>query len=120
MCVAALVGCGKDKGLCSVEGTVTLDGVPLESGTINFGPMAGASGTATGGKNEGGKYSIKASEGEMVVTIRSQKQETETDADGRQILKREEIIPEKYNQASELKKTVSKGKNTIDFDLKSE
>ena len=118
-CFAALfVGCQKNDGLCTVEGTVTLDGAPLADGMINFGPMAGASGPATGAKITDGKYSARASAGEMVVTIRSQKKETVQDPDHGDMVQMTELVPEKYNQQSELKATIQPGKNTFDFDLK--
>ena len=117
-CFVAIVGCQKNDGLCSVEGTVTLDGAPLAEGTINFGPMAGSHGTATGAKITDGKYSARASAGEMVVTVRSQKRETVQDPDHGEMITATEIIPEKYNQQSELKATIQPGKNTFDFDLK--
>ncbi|MBQ9874454.1 MAG: hypothetical protein IJM30_08310 [Thermoguttaceae bacterium] len=120
LCLAALAGCAKNDGLCTVEGTVTLDGAPLAEGTINFGPMAGSSGTATGAKIENGKYSARASEGEMIVNIRSQKKETTQDPEHGETMTFTELIPEKYNQQSELKATIKPGKNTFDFDLKSE
>lgn len=119
-CLAAFVGCGKNDGLCTVEGTVTLDGAPLADGTINFGPMAGASGTATGAKIVNGKYSARASEGEMVVNIHSQKKETTRDEDGRESLNLTELIPAKYNQESELKASIGPGKNVCNFDLTSD
>ena len=119
LCLTALfVGCQKNDGLCSVEGTVTLDGTPLADGTINFGPMAGSHGTATGAKITDGKYSARASEGDMVVTIRSQKKETVQDPEHGEMISMTELIPEKYNQQSELKATIQPGKNTFDFDLK--
>lgn len=124
-CAACFSGCVKPDGLCSVEGTVTLDGQPIENGRINMGPMVGQSGTATGGEITNGKYSFRASEGEMVVTIRATKVEPienpTADEQAHGITERQvELIPERYNQQSELKATIHKGKNTVDFDLKSE
>lgn len=120
LCLTAFVGCKKDDGLCSVEGTVTLDGVPLAQGTINFGPKAGASGTATGAEIKDGKYSTRASEGEMSVTIRSQKEETFQDPERGEITNLTETIPSRYNQQSELKAMIGPGKNTVNFDLTSD
>lgn len=120
LCFSAFIGCAKSDGLNPVEGTVTLDGVPVADGNINFGPMAGQSGTATGGKITDGKYSIRASQGEMAVTIRAPKKET-VDQDGHQAIQLTETIPEKYNMKSELKVTINPGKNTgVNFDLKSD
>ncbi len=119
LCFATLfAGCQKSDGLCAVEGTVTLDGAPLAEGTINFGPMAGAHGTATGAKIVDGKYSARASQGEMAVSIRSQKRETVQDPERGEMITATELIPDKYNQNSELKVTIQPGKNTHNFDLK--
>ena len=123
-CLAAFVGCGKNDGLCSVEGTVTLDGAPVADGTINFGPMAGQHGTATGAKIVDGKYSARASEGEMVVSVYAYKMEkienpTEDDIAHGVTERQVNLVPEKYNRQSELKCTIKSGKNTVDFDLKS-
>ena len=96
-----------------------LDGAPLADGHINFGPMSGSSGTATGAKITDGKYSARASAGEMVVTIRAQKKETVQDPEHGEMVQMTELIPEKYNQQSELKASIQPGKNTFDFDLKS-
>ena len=117
-CFVAFVGCQKSDGLCSVEGTVTLDGTPIADGRINFGPMAGSSGTATGATIVNGKYSARASAGEMVVTIRSQKKETIQDPDHGDMVQMTELVPEKYNQQSELKATIQPGNKKFDFDLK--
>ena len=61
-CVACFAGCQPDDGLCPVEGTVTLDGQPLEEGSIGMGPMVGQPGTAVGGKIINGEFKLRASE----------------------------------------------------------
>jgi len=121
-CLTSFVGCGPNDGLNPVEGMVTLDGQPIEKGTINMGPMVGQSGTAVGGEIINGVYKVRASEGEMVVTIRSQKavpiENPTADEQAHGVTERiEEQIPAKYNQASELKFTVVKGKNVQNFEL---
>ena len=124
-CVACFAGCQPDDGLYPVEGTVTLDGQPLEEGSIGMGPMVGQSGTAVGGKILNGVFKLRASEGEMLVNIRSQKKvpiENPTpDEAAHNVTERTvELIPAKYNDRSELKFTVVKGKNKATFDLVSE
>jgi hypothetical protein len=120
--VACFVGCKPDDGLNDVEGTVTLNGQPLENGYIEMGPMAGQSGTPVGGAITAGKYKIRASEGEMIVGIRAQKtiqltpEQQTADEKAHNVTERvEDIIPDKYNNRSELKATITKGKNTVDF-----
>ena len=127
LCVACFVGCKPDDGLNPVEGTVTLDGQPLASGHIDMGPMAGQSGTPTGGDIVNGAFKMRASEGEMVVSIRSQQvveltpEEQTADEKAHGITSRQkELLPQKYNDRSELKTTIVKGKNTVTFDLKSD
>ena len=125
LCVAAFAGCQPDDGLCPVEGTVTLDGQPLEEGSIGMGPMVGQPGTAVGGKIINGTFKLRASEGEMLVNIRSQKKvpiENPTpDEVAHNVAERTvELVPAKYNDRSELKFTVVKGKNKATFDLRTD
>jgi hypothetical protein len=56
----AIAGCGRDNplGRKALSGTVKLDGVPLEKGSIDFQPLDG--GTQTGDLIEKGAYSIPA------------------------------------------------------------
>lgn len=121
--LAAFTGCGPNDGLNEVSGTVTLDGEPIASGYISMGPMAGQRGTAVGGEILNGKYKLRASAGEMVVSIRSQ-QKVNIDGDqtadeaAHGVTERQvELVPERYNRQSELKCTVSEGKNLRDFVL---
>ena len=51
------VGCGPQ--LMTIEGTVTLDGAPVETGTISFVPADGK-GATVGGEIKGGSYRIQA------------------------------------------------------------
>ncbi len=122
--VACFVGCKPSDGLNDVEGTVTLNGQPLASGHIDMGPMAGQSGTPVGGDIVDGKFKLRASEGEMVVSIRSQQvveltpeEQTEDEKAHGITSRQKELLPQKYNDRSELKTTIVKGKNTVSFDL---
>ena len=118
-CVACFAGCQPDDGLCPV------DGQPLEEGSIGMGPMVGQPGTAVGGKIINGEFKLRASEGEMLVNIRSQKKvpiENPTpDEVAHNVAERTvELVPAKYNDRSELKFTVVKGKNKATFDLRTD
>ena len=103
---------------------VTLDGQPLESGHIDMGPVAGQHGVATGGDIVDGVYKMRASEGEMVVSIRSQQtvtltpeEQTEDELAHGITQRTKELLPKNYNDRSELKCTIAPGKNTVNFDL---
>jgi hypothetical protein len=60
---SATCGCGPDNplGRKALSGTVTLDGSPLEKGTIEFQPLDG--GVQSGDLISEGKYSIPAHQG---------------------------------------------------------
>ncbi len=55
--ILLIAGCGPS--LVTVEGTVTLDGTPVETGTISFLPADGK-GPTFGGELKGGGYQIQA------------------------------------------------------------
>lgn len=58
-----LAGCGRDShGRMAISGQVDLYGVPLESGAIEFHPLA-AGGTQSGGVISEGEYSIREERG---------------------------------------------------------
>lgn len=121
LCLVAFVGCGKGDGLCAIEGTVTLDGQPIQDGFIGFGPKAGQQGTMAGAQIKEGKYAARVSEGEMVVSVRAQKKETVNDPDHGQVVNLIDLpIPEKYSSKSEQTVIVKPGKNTYNLDIVSE
>ncbi|WP_435021212.1 carboxypeptidase-like regulatory domain-containing protein [Tundrisphaera sp. TA3] len=138
----ALPGCGGD-GIPreSVAGTVTLDGKPLESGTIRFLPSdPAATQTTADAPISGGKYAIPASQGlapgSYLVSISSPVPGEDPTAKKRPAAKPEESgtgaidapveppmhdqIPRKYNINSTLKADVVKGQpNAFPFELTS-
>lgn len=66
----ALSGCGKDDGptYASVKGKVTLDGQPVQSGTVLFLPQAGTEGGASSGTiNRDGTFELVGPAGKGVV-----------------------------------------------------
>ena len=121
--LAALTGCGQ-----SVQGTVTLDGNPVDGGTISFTPkQEGGPGTKAGGPIVGGKYSLNGGKapasGSYRVDISWPKptgQRIPTPGDPEvQMDETAESIPANYNSASTLTADVKTGSNVIDFELKS-
>jgi hypothetical protein len=131
LAVALCLGCGKGDGLnrASVEGKVSLDGAPVEQGSITFVPASGTKGPTAGGMVEKGRYSISAAKGPVVgqysVEIHAPRKSgkkvqapmapagTMTDATV-------DAAPAQYNSKSTLKKEVKAGRNEIDFDMNSD
>jgi hypothetical protein len=138
-CLGFLVGCGEDNplGRKAISGKVTLDGTPLDHGSVSFQPQQtpGAANTAavnTGAVIEKGQYSIPADQGLLPgtyrVAISSPEQAAIDTTDPNEAMKQaatgaappKERVPEKYNAKSALTIEVkSDGPGTFDFDLKS-
>ena len=126
--VLFLVGLAGCPGGPSVQGTVTLDGAPVDGGAIRFTP-AGGEGTATsvGAQIVGGKYAIGGRQalapGSYRVDINWKKptgRKVPTPGDpGTTTDETAEAIPPTYNSNSTLKADITSGANTVNFDLKS-
>ena len=122
--LTGLVGCGgSNRG--AVEGSVTLDGTPIESGAITFRPTGETKGATAGGEIKNGRYAIPAESGPVVGTNRveiSAWKET-----GRMVsaalgdpnagMKPEvvEAVAPRFNVDSELTVEIEPGRNTCDF-----
>jgi hypothetical protein len=121
-----LIGCGGPSRL-NVEGTVTLDGKPLEKGAIQFCPQTGTPGPTAGGDVVGGAFAIPASQGPLAGKFSVQI--TATGPTGRKVFDERsrgmieeyaQYIPAKYNTHSELQVDVAaKQKNRFEFAIKS-
>ncbi len=121
--LAALTGCGGGDGRGAVSGTVTVNGEPLDFGSINLIPEGG-DGPKVGTGIEGGKFLLEPKFGPQVgphkvqiqwmkKTGKTLKHESGTDID-----ERVPALPEKYNEKTELKTTIQPGENKLQFDLK--
>ena len=123
--VTVALGCGGSSKTAAVNGSVTVGGVPVESGSIAFNPIEGTAGHSAGGVIENGRYSISATDGPKVgmnsVAINGRRKT------GRKIPvpstqnvmmdETEEVVPPRYHAGQELKREIRPGKNTLDFDL---
>ncbi len=129
LAVAVLPGCGgSDVDRVGVSGTVTLDGQPLESGAILFLPKG--EGPSAGTQIENGRFSIARSDGpspgEYRAEIRSFRDTGEMipddDFPGQLTEVRQQIIPARYNESSELEVTFSadRGQEELPFELQSD
>jgi len=137
-----LLGCGK-KGpaVHHVEGIVTVDGQPVEGANVNFAPKQvlgpdDLSGPLLAGGTTGsnGKYTLSTSRGSAVgggttageyhVTIVKKKMTnapTAPLAPGQRIIPQYEYgVPQVFERDSKISVEVVKGKNTFNFDLKSD
>jgi hypothetical protein len=124
--VAAVSGCslsGDNLPREPVSGTVTLDGQPLASGTIQFTPVDQATGVAGGDAIRDGRFSIPRETGlvpgsyRVAIYSAGAAGRTKGQApEGRQIAKAgpaRESIPAKYNAQSELKAEIKKGGSNV-------
>ncbi len=119
-------GSGPPRG--EVQGTVTFNGTPLESGSIAFTPIEGTKGPSTGGRISDGAYHIPENEGPVVgqhcVEIRATRPTGEqvkagegADDPEAMVDQVEMFIPAEYNSQSTLTAEIQAGTNELDFDL---
>jgi len=125
---SALWGCsladkGPERG--AVRGRVTVDGQPVEQGSVQFTPVQGTTGPVSGAAIENGEYSVSKSEGPVVgtnlVQITGSRRTGKKITDRLSILIDERVlmVPEHYNSKSTLIRQVEPGKQVFDFELSS-
>lgn len=124
-CLSVLLLCccgcpASNDGIGTVEGVVTLDGNPVSQVSVMFFPQTGRASMGT--TDDNGHYKLLYTRsvdgaviGEHKVTISPEPEEDDDDR------RNEELIPSKYvdQKTTDLTATVSSGKNTFNFDLKS-
>jgi hypothetical protein len=120
-CILVAVGCD-NAGAARVSGKVTVDGAALASGAIRLVPIDGKAPTA-GAPIEDGEFFIdNAPTTSVRIEISAPKVVGQRKAydtpDSPLIDITRELLPEKYNLKSELKKDLVRGDNELDFDLK--
>jgi len=123
-------GCGPGNplGRKAISGKVTLDGQPLEHGSIAFEPMATKGGVGTGGVIAGGSYSIETTKGlppgkyrVRINASQGDEQVSTSEAPGpSSAAPPKSLLPPKYNTQTELDCEVTEaGPNQFDFALES-
>jgi len=119
---AVCIGCGPSgPELGEVTGKVTLDGEPVHRATIIFQPVAEGGSPSIAETQEDGSYELYYTDrpgaliGEHEVMITTGRQ-ISTEEGGGEV---PEMLPPKYNEQTELRKTVEEGGNVINFDLSS-
>ena len=127
LCIGLFSGCG-DSGI-SIRGKITINGKPLESGEIKFLPLNSVDNEHAGAVVTNGEYVVenneRLKEEEHQVQVRAfrptGKKLWDGMGDGTNKTMVEEIaqfIPNRYNDASELKVSLKKGDNEFSTDLK--
>ena len=113
-------GCGASRR-GAAAGRVTLDGEPVEGGTITFIPAAAGQGQPAWADIVAGEYSLSASRGPAVgpnrVEIRWPRKTGRKAPYDPQLDEMREAIPDRYNRESELRVDVKPGRNRLDFEL---
>ena len=121
----SVVGCGgSGVETGTVEGVVKLDGAPLDRAMVEFQPGNGRG--SVGMTDANGRYNLMftanqegATPGDHKVMITSAVSASGGEGDQPLVEAREELLPAKYHEKTELTATVTTGSNTIDFDLQS-
>lgn len=122
--VVAVAGCGKPSGppTGKVFGKVTLDGKPLADAGIEFLPEHGRPSAAR--TDQEGKYTLTYSLSQAGAalgthTVRITTGGERPDPASGKMKNYPELVPAKYNTASQLKKEIKAGDNEIHFELSS-
>ncbi|MBA2113108.1 hypothetical protein [Bremerella alba] len=115
-----LVGCGASDGMITISGSVTLDGEPVEDGSISLMPLK--EGGMGGGLIENGYYTAKSSPGEMAVQIHAHKMVKKKNPTREEVERgltedSVSIIPPAYNNQSLLRIMVAPDHRTFEFKL---
>lgn len=117
-----IVGCQQGNST-TLTGKVTLDGKPIENGTISLIPADGNTATA-GTRITNGEYSLALPPGTKRVEISaaevvSRRAAYQGESNSPQVDVMKSIIPARYNRESELSIEIKSGSNQRDFDLES-
>ena len=124
----ALLGCGSTTGgpeRGSIEGTVTVDDVLVQTGMIQFTPTDGNEGPMSGAVITHGKYAIPQAKGPVVgmnhIQIRGNRKTGKIiETRHGPTEERVPVVPDHYNKHSTLVREVKAGKNEFHFKLSSQ
>jgi hypothetical protein len=121
--LSMISGCGGPQNRAEVRGTVRVNGQPLDHGSITFRPADGNDGPTAGAGIVDGQYRVDRAKGVAVgknqVVIQCTVKTGRQISGGRGMTQEQkiEVIPPRYNRASELVCDVKPGPNQLDFDL---
>ncbi len=127
--LTAIFGCGgTDPNRSAIGGNVTLDGKPVERGSVVFIPVDGTTGAAASGPIEGGRYQIASKDGAAVgwnrVEVRAVRKTGRMipkglGGTGKMIEEQVEGAAARFNANSTLKINIKPGDNMADFEVTS-
>jgi len=122
-------GTGAGPQRAAVHGQVTLNGKPLDTGMIVLVPAGDTKGPSAGATLTGGTFRIAAAGGPVVGRYRVEiKANRKTGrmvkprspvGKSKQVEEVEQVVPSRYNTASELEIEIKPGRNRVTFDLTS-
>ena len=109
----------------NVSGEVTVDGVPVEYGSIDFKPINGTEGPTAGATIKDGKYQVLPEKGPFegefrveIVALKTIKKKSIDNVTGEKLDEEQvRFLPEKFNKNSELTVELSADKKVYDFPL---
>lgn len=125
--LVALLGCAPENrlGRQPISGTITVNGEPLNRGSILFAPDD-PTGVSSGAEIENGTYAIPAHQGLTVGTYTVRVYATDEDAEevaptlpGPGVKTQPELIPAAYNLKSDFKLDVHEEPAVFDLDVTS-
>ena len=122
-----MFGCNADNTRRGeVGGHVTLDGRPVEQGSILFTPIDGTHGVVTGGEIKSGRYGLSAAKGPSVgwnrVEIRAVRKTGKMipkglGGTGEMVEEQVEAVAPRFNTESTLTFEIKPGENMADFEV---
>ena len=114
-----VTGCGRSGSVSTVEGAVTVDDVPIPSGTISFSPLESTGAPAVSAEIRDGRYrSTEVPRGKLLVHINAMQDTGKKHVEfGIEYPLLKNAVPEKYQGGIEL--TVDAPTMTHDFNLTS-
>ncbi|MFN3161247.1 MAG: hypothetical protein ACE37I_18190 [Rubinisphaera brasiliensis] len=123
--LVGLAGCGSDRGpqRASVEGTVTFNGDPVQTGSIQFVPVEGVVGKPVSAPISNGEFSLSSGEGpavgmnKVVINATRKTGKQKKNIMGEMEDEIEDFIPARYNAQTELQVEISSDGNTETFEL---
>ena len=128
--IIMVVGCSADAtNRGAISGHVTLDGKPVEQGSILFLPIDGTVGVVTGGEIKDGQYELPAAKGPAIgrnrVEIHAMRKTGKMvpkglGGTGGLVEEQAEAVAPRFNAQSTLTVDVKVGENIADFEVTSD